>query len=97
MRHLPGGMHPGIGAPGGGDGVRSRFQPGQCRLDRSLHRGLVGLSLPTRERAAVVGNFQGKAWHGADYDAGRAKSIPTHIAAACLSRDDDTRKGRHWS
>ncbi len=64
MRHLAERVHPGIGAPGGGDARRVRFQLRQRRLDRRLHRRLVFLPLPAGERPAVILDFQGVARHG---------------------------------
>lgn len=63
-RHLPRAMHTRIGATGGGNGMIARFQLGQSRFNRSLHRRLaLRLTLPALIGATVILNFQRKSWH----------------------------------
>ena len=65
MRNLGRGMDPGIGAPGGGDGVLAGLQLCQSRLDRALDRGQAPcLPLPARKRAAVIVDLKGVTGHG---------------------------------
>ena len=63
MRDLTGGMHPGIGASGGGNQMRTRLQLVQRRLDRTLDRALRRLPLPARKRVAMIFDAKGVAGH----------------------------------
>ena len=64
MGDLTRGMDTGIGAACGGDRMQPRLQLAECRFNCGLHRGLAcGLTLPALERAAVIVDFQGVAWH----------------------------------
>ena len=57
-------MHARIGAPGGGDGVRTGLQPGQRGLDRALHRGVIGLPLPPGKGRTVIFDLERVSGHG---------------------------------
>jgi hypothetical protein len=63
MRHLPCGMDPGIGAPGGSNLMWAHRNFGQSGLNRPLHRAAIILALPPRERRTVIFNFKGKSRH----------------------------------
>ncbi len=63
MTHLPARVHAGIRTTSGGDGVRTRLQTRQSGLDRTLHRWLIGLSLPPGKRRAIIFDFQGISGH----------------------------------
>ena len=64
MGHLPCRMHPGVGPTRTLDPGRIRLQAPDRRLDNTLYRRTVGLTLPADERAAVIFQCQFEAWHG---------------------------------
>ena len=57
-------MHTCIGSPCGGNHVFSRFQPGQGRLNRALHRRLIDLPLPADKGRTMIFNKKGVTGHG---------------------------------
>jgi len=63
MGNLPQGMDPGIGTACGGNNRRGGVKPRERGFDRGLNRGLVGLPLPARERAAMIFDPEGIARH----------------------------------
>ena len=63
MRHLPGGMHAGIGAAGSAQRNRLAAEAQHRLLDRRLHRMLAGLPLPAGIGRAVIFDVEAVARH----------------------------------
>ena len=64
MRDLSPGVHSRIRPPRRRDVVRPPIEPEERRLQRPLHRGLVGLPLPAGEGGAEIFEAEGVAGHG---------------------------------
>ncbi len=64
MGDLTESMHACVGAASGGDCMVARLQFCERSLDCTLHRRLVGLTLPACERLSVVFNFERISGHG---------------------------------